>query len=169
MIYLNSGTDVDALWADAKNKAAAERMARHGWMQNPIYPTAAGRGAVDGQLRTPTARTPPLRPQTPGSSLAAAQPDWQQQSSNYTLPARTKMDASTSAMFAPAPTSLYAFTDGVMHEFRRDGVTVKLAAPTISNFLIAKVKTTSSAFGRTAIYVNPGLSSTIKICLLISC
>ena len=127
MIYLNSGTDVDALWADAKNKAAAERTAwPYAWMQNSLYPTAAGRGAVDGQLRITDSQDASASPSNAWVGLAAAQPDWQQQSANYQYWVRADKNGRFNIRnIRPGAYTLYAFTDGVMDEFRRDGVTVE--------------------------------------------
>jgi rhamnogalacturonan endolyase len=48
-VYFNQGGSVDALWTDAKNRAAAE-IAKwpYAWLKNPDYPL--DRGAVNGHL-----------------------------------------------------------------------------------------------------------------------
>jgi len=127
MIYLNSGKDLDALWADAKNKAAAERAVwPHDWMQNPLYPTAAGRGAVGGQLRISDSQDAAASSANAWVGLAAATPDWQQQSAGYQYWVRADQDGRFNIRnVRPGTYTLYAFTDGVMDEFRHDGVTVE--------------------------------------------
>jgi rhamnogalacturonan endolyase len=51
MLYLNSGGNNDALWADAKKQAEKQRAAWPlAWMNHPEFPLAAMRGTVRGQL-----------------------------------------------------------------------------------------------------------------------
>jgi rhamnogalacturonan endolyase len=48
-VYLNQGDSVDAMWADAKNRAALEiQKWPYTWLQNPDYPLQ--RGTVSGHL-----------------------------------------------------------------------------------------------------------------------
>ncbi len=48
-VYFNKGGSVDALWADAKNRAAAEiAQWPYAWLKNPDYPL--DRGTVNGHL-----------------------------------------------------------------------------------------------------------------------
>jgi rhamnogalacturonan endolyase len=127
MIYLNAGKDTDELWADAKSKAAAERAAWPcEWLQHPLYPRAAERGTVTGRLRIEDPQDPAASPASAWVGLAAATPDWQQQSADYQYWVHADKNGAFTIPHVRAGTyTLYAFTDGVMDEFRRDGVKVE--------------------------------------------
>lgn len=127
MIYLNSGPDKDTLWTDAKEKAAAERAAWPlGWLHSPLYPSAEQRGAVAGRLKISDPQAPAASPSNAWVGLAAATPDWQQQSSGYQYWVHADATgAFTIPHVRPGGYTLYAFTAGVMDEFRLDGVKVE--------------------------------------------
>lgn len=130
LIYANSGGDNDALWADAKKKAAIERAAwPYAWMNQPSYPPAGDRGAVTGRLHLVDPQDGAVSAARAWVGLAAASPDWQQQSDGYQYWARAAADGSfTIQNVRPGTYTLYAFTGGVMDEFRRDGVRVAAGA-----------------------------------------
>lgn len=126
MVYLNAGKDKDALWADAKSKAAAEQAAwPYAWLENPVYPTAAGRGTVSGQLHVVDSQDPSVSASNAWVGLAASSPDWQQQAAGYQFWVRADKDGHFNIpSVRPGTYTLYAFTNGVMDEFRHDGVKV---------------------------------------------
>lgn len=127
MVYLNKGGDSDALWADAKRKAAAERQAwPFDWVSIPAYPSAAGRGTVTGQLRLSDPQDASVSSAGAWVGLAAPAPDWQQQSIGYQFWDRIGSGGKfTIRNVRPGDYTLFAFGDGVFDEFRRDGVKIK--------------------------------------------
>ncbi|HVS54290.1 MAG TPA: polysaccharide lyase family protein [Opitutaceae bacterium] len=125
-VYLNSGGSADELWADAKAKADAERAAwPYAWLEHPLYPLAAGRGAVSGQIKIEDPQDAAASAANAWVGLAAAQPDWQQQSNGYQFWVRADRDGRFAIpKVRPGTYTLYTFADGVMGQFRRDNVTV---------------------------------------------
>jgi rhamnogalacturonan endolyase len=86
MIYLNADAeDADAMWVDAKSRAAREIAAwPYSWMDQPLYPVAAGRGTVSGTLNITDGSSPA------GALVILAQPtdgtaetNWQRQGKDY--------------------------------------------------------------------------------------
>ena len=127
LIYLNSGGNADELWADAKAKASAERSAwPYAWMNHPLYPLEAERGAVAGQLQIKDAQDPAVSAAQAWVGLAAPQPDWQQQSNNYQFWVRAGEDGRFTIPDVRAGSyTLYVFAHGVMDQFRVDHLTVQ--------------------------------------------
>jgi len=132
MLYVNSGGNPEALWTDAKNKAAAERAAWPlEWMQHPLYPLEKDRGTVRGQiqLQDPQDGQPSINNAWVG--LAEPSPDWQQQSKGYQFWVHAGADgAFTIPHVRTGSYTLYAFANGIMGEFRHDGVAAKAGAVT---------------------------------------
>ena len=126
MLYVNSGGNLDAIWADAKNKAAAERAAWPlDWMQNPLYPLENDRGTVRGQIKLQDPQDG--QPSMDGAwvGLAEPSPDWQQQSRGYQFWVHAEADGTfTIPHVRTGSYTLYAFVNGIMGEFRHDGVAV---------------------------------------------
>ncbi|HVX86726.1 MAG TPA: polysaccharide lyase family protein [Phycisphaerae bacterium] len=127
MFYVNSAPTQAGLWRDAKGKAAELRGEwPYGWMKNALYPLKAERGSVGGQLRVEDAQDGKASAAGAWVGLAAAAPDWQQQSDGYQFWVHADGEGRfTIPNVRPGTYTLYAFTDGVMDEFRRDGVEVK--------------------------------------------
>jgi rhamnogalacturonan endolyase len=130
MLYANSGTSVDAMWDDAKKKAAAEKAAwPYAWMKNDLYPLDAGRGTVCGTLET---RDPQDAKASPANAwVGLAQPlssglEWQKQGKGYQFWVRADGKGGFSIPHVrPGRYTLYAFTDGVMDEYSKDDITVE--------------------------------------------
>ena len=133
LLYCNATTATsnagNALWADAKAQVDAEKAAwPYSWLTTTDYPAAAARGTVTGRLLV----NDPLKPSITGAyaniGLAAAEEtdgNWQSQSKGYQY--WTKADASGNFSIPavrPGTYTLYAFTDGVVGEFSKIGVTV---------------------------------------------
>jgi rhamnogalacturonan endolyase len=125
-VYLNSGGSPEELWADAKARAEAERAAwPYAWMDHPLYPLAAARGAVAGQIKIQDPQDPAASAARAWVGLAAAQPDWQQQSNGYQFWVRADAEGRFSMPnVRPGTYTLYTFADGVMGQFRRDNLAV---------------------------------------------
>lgn len=130
LLYCNQGGNADSLWADARTKAAAERkLWPHTWVENPeLYPQAAGRGTVRGNL---TIRDP-LKPSITaagawvGLSQPAAGGNWQNESNHYQY--WTKADAKGNFEIPhvrPGTYTLNAFNSGCVGEFELQGAVVK--------------------------------------------
>jgi rhamnogalacturonan endolyase len=126
MLYLDSGGDKDALWADAKKQAAYLRATwPPAWMHHPEFPLAAQRGTVTGQLKITDPQDPTASPANGWVGLAAPSPDWQKQGLGYQFWVHMTADGSfTIPNVRTGDYTLYAFTNGVMDEFRHDGVHV---------------------------------------------
>jgi rhamnogalacturonan endolyase len=126
MLYLNSGGDKDALWADAKKQAAYLRATwPPAWMHHPEFPLAAQRGTVSGQVKITDPQDPAASPANGWVGLAAPSPDWQKQGKGYQFWVHMAADGSFIIPHVRAGDyTLYAFTNGVMDEFRHDGIHV---------------------------------------------
>jgi rhamnogalacturonan endolyase len=126
MLYFNSGGDRDALWADAKKEAGVQQAGwPPAWMHDPEFPLAGARGAVRGRLHISDPQDASASPANAWVGLAAPDPDWQKQGKGYQFWVHAARDGSFAIPNVRAGVyTLYAFTDGVMDEFRRDGVRV---------------------------------------------
>ncbi|MEX1116175.1 MAG: polysaccharide lyase family protein [Akkermansiaceae bacterium] len=133
LLYCNATTATtnpgDVLWADAKAQVEAEKSAwPYSWLVNADHPAAANRGTVTGRLLI----TDPLKPAITGANamvgLAAPQEthgNWQQQSKGYQYWARADAAGNFNIpAVRPGTYTLYAYTDGVVGEFSKTGVTV---------------------------------------------
>ncbi|MDR1455960.1 MAG: hypothetical protein LBJ01_09945 [Tannerella sp.] len=137
-IYANTGDDPQAIYEDAKNRAAAE-IAKwpYEWLEDAGYPKAAERATVSGQLvlNEPGAsafrnlnvgltageyRSP--RPEDAPQALTG----WQRDAKFYQFWTKGNADGTFGiANVRPGKYTLYAFTDGVLGEFVQAGVTVE--------------------------------------------
>jgi len=97
LIYLNADpAGADTLWADAKVRAQVETEAwPYSWLtDNPEYPLAKARGAIEGRFVVQD----PLKPDVTGSGawVGVAQPDpggnWQDESKRYQYWTRADVD-----------------------------------------------------------------------------
>ncbi len=130
LLYCNQGGNADALWAEARAKAASERKAwPHEWVTDTsIYPPRAERGIVRGNL----AIRDPLKPavSAAGAWVGLSQPqpggNWQNESNSYQY--WTKADAKGEfeiSNIRPGTYTLNAFVSGVVGEFELAGAVVK--------------------------------------------
>jgi rhamnogalacturonan endolyase len=126
MLYLNSGGDKDALWAGAKKAAAFLRQTwPPAWMHHPAFPSVAERGSVTGKLVIHDPQDSAASPANAWVGLAAPSPDWQKQGMGYQFWVHAGADGSFSIPNVRSGNyTLYAFTNGVMDEYRHDGVHV---------------------------------------------
>ncbi len=126
MLYLNKAPTNDALCADAQRKASEQRAAWPlAWVKNSAYPLAADRGTVTGQLQITDPQDPSASPANAWVGLAAPTPNWQQQSDGYQFWVHADKDGRFSIPAVRAGHyTLYAFTNGVMDEYRHDAVDV---------------------------------------------
>jgi rhamnogalacturonan endolyase len=127
MLYVNEGATKDALWADANAKVAAQRAAwPYAWLKHPLYPQAQDRGTVTGRLEVRDPQDARANAANAWVGLAEPSPDWQQQSTNYQYWVHADAAGNFSIPNVRAGSyTLYAFTNGVMDEFRQDKVLVK--------------------------------------------
>ena len=125
-VYLNSAEDFDALWADAQQRSRQEIAAwPYSWVQHELYPLK--RGSVRGQL----AITDGSSPEGTWVILAAPTPDWQLQGKGYIFWARADARGRFEiTKVRPGNYSLYAICDGVLDEYRLDGIEVTAGQPT---------------------------------------
>jgi rhamnogalacturonan endolyase len=131
LLYCNSSSKGgDGCWADAKAQVQAEKAAwPYAWMTNiPSYPTAAQRGAVSGQLVIKDSLKPDLKPTNTWVGLfdPSAGKSWQFDSMGYQYWAKADQDGNfTIPAVRPGNYTLYAFTEGVVGEFSKQGVVVE--------------------------------------------
>jgi rhamnogalacturonan endolyase len=127
LLYFNQGGDSRALWADANRRVAVERAAwPYAWVKDPLYPLAASRGTVTGALHLADPQAPDLTPAGAWVGLAQPAPDWQKQSNGYQFWVHADAAGRFTIPNARAGSyTLYAFTPGVMEEFRHDGVVIE--------------------------------------------
>lgn len=132
MLYANTAAPGDpaplmSLRSDAERRAEAERAAfPSAWLEHPAFPPAAARGSVTGRLVVADLQAPGQTAAAAWVGLAAPSPDWQKQALGYQSWTR----ADTEGRFVlpavrPGRYTLYAFTSGVLDEFRREEVEVK--------------------------------------------
>ncbi len=136
MIYVNADAeDADAMWADAKSKAAQEIAAwPYSWMDHPLYPLAAGRGTITGTLNITDGSSPA------GALVILAQPtdgtadtSWQRQGKDYIFWTEAAVDGRFIIRnVRPGTYTLYSNVPGVLDEYELNGVTV---APGTTNSL----------------------------------
>lgn len=124
LLYVNSGGNPDALWADAKHQVEEQHRAwPFSWMRHSQYADRTQRGEVRGRITVPDGSPAMLSGAWVG--LAAASPDWQQQSNGYQFWAHANADGSFAIPNVRAGTyTLYAFAPGLPDQFRRNGVAV---------------------------------------------
>ncbi len=126
MLYLNTDGDPAALRADAARRAETEQTAfPPSWLEHPAFPLAAARGSVTGHLALADPQAVEQTASGAWVGLAAPSPDWQQQALGYQAWTRADTEGRfTLRGVRPGRYTLYAFVDGVLDEFRRDGVEV---------------------------------------------
>ena len=125
LLYVNGGTSREALWADAKRKAAMEADAwPYAWLKHDLYPTA--RGTVTGRLTVRDGRP------AAGARIVLAAPEqgrtpnWQRQGKGFQFWAKTDQHGAFGIPNVRAGEyAMYAFVPGVLGEYRLDGITVE--------------------------------------------
>ncbi len=118
-LYINSGKNINEIWADANRQAKMELLQwPYKWMKHPDYPLK--RGVVTGQLFVdgkPAANAHII--------LAAHGFDWQAQTLGYIFAKRA--DASGNFLIPNVRAgkyTLYAYTDDVTEEFLKNNIQV---------------------------------------------
>lgn len=124
-IYLNSGGDHDALYADARREAAEEAAKwPYSWVDAPGYARAEERGAVRGKL---VCKDPDGPAAFSNLSVGLTDPDsfWQRDAKHYQFWTKGDADGSFSLQdVRPGRYTLRAFADGILGEFVRADVEV---------------------------------------------
>jgi rhamnogalacturonan endolyase len=125
-IYCNAADDHDTMWKDALAKAKREQEAwPYGWVDDPNYPPASGRGTVKGQVVVADPQAPNLVVRNLWVGLAHPSVDWQKDSKYYQFWARADAGDFVVRHVRPGRYTPYAFADGVLGEFSRADVTVE--------------------------------------------
>ncbi|BCU75883.1 polysaccharide lyase family protein [Luteolibacter sp. LG18] len=132
LLYVNKGGNADALWADARAKAASERKAwPHAWLNHPLYPQDSARGTLAGKFTLHDKLKPALT--SGGAWIGLSQPEpggnWQFESKRFQYWA--KVDAAGHFEIPhvrPGSYVLSAFNDGAVGEFEKKDVMVKAGA-----------------------------------------
>lgn len=128
LMYCNSGSGVQGLWADAQKQAAKERdQWPYDWVKNPEYPSSDARGMVGGKIKITDALKPDVSAKGAWIGLAEPAPgvNWQNDSNGYQYWTKVRDDG----MFLipavrPGKYKLYCFVDGVVDEYEQDGVEI---------------------------------------------
>ncbi|MDR1012213.1 MAG: GDSL-type esterase/lipase family protein [Opitutaceae bacterium] len=143
LIYVNSGDDPQAIYADAKARAAAEAGKwPYAWVRGVDYPSAAERVTVKGRLvlrdeNAPTS-SPSSSPTPPAAApftrlsigLTAPDNDWQRDAKNYQFWATGAPDGAFAIPHVrPGRYTLRAIADGVLGEFAKTDITVEPGKP----------------------------------------
>jgi rhamnogalacturonan endolyase len=142
-LYVNSGSDPQAIWQDALAQSARET-ARwpYEWVAGVDYPHRPQRATVKGQLvlndpQRPHARTPNLLVGLthPAYTAAATRPggagtprpvDWQTDAKHYQFWVRGDQQGNFSIPNVRAGHyTLHAFADGVLGEYAKAGITIE--------------------------------------------
>jgi rhamnogalacturonan endolyase len=136
LLYVNAGADPQALYQDARARAAKESAQwPYAWVKDENYPTAAQRATVKGRLVLNDPLVPAVKMSNVLVGLAApayrspgtGRPvDWQRDAKHYQFWVRGSDDG-TFAIPAvrPGTYTLHAFADGVLGEFAKTDVAVE--------------------------------------------
>ncbi|MEO0055230.1 MAG: hypothetical protein RLZZ50_1177 [Verrucomicrobiota bacterium] len=131
MLYANRvdagrADTVAALRADASRQAEAERATfPPAWLKHPAFPPASARGSASGRLALADPQAPKQTAAGAWVGLAALSPDWQRQSLGYQSWTHADADGRfTLRAVRPGRYTLYAFTDGVLDEFRHADIEI---------------------------------------------
>jgi len=145
MLYVNSGSDAQGLYKDARDQAAKEQQKwPFSWVQGVDYPLGGQRATVQGQLVlsdsvVPSAKmsnvlvgltAPAYTSSAPGFGGVGRQVDWQQDAKHYQFWVRgTDAGVFRIPDVRAGTYTLHAFADGVLGELVRPGVTVEAGKP----------------------------------------
>jgi len=128
LLYLNSGNDVNAMWADAKHKVDEEKAQwPYKWLtDNPDYPPADARGTATGKFIV----NDPYKPNVKGSNawmgLCVPGTDWEKDSKNYQYWVKAGADGKfTIPNIRPGKYTLHAYVDGAVGEYAKESIVVK--------------------------------------------
>jgi len=134
LLYVNSGIDANAMWADAKKKVVEEKAKwPYNWLtDNPDYPLANERGSASGRFVV----NDPFKPSVKGGKawvgLTTPGVDWEKDSKNYQYWVKAGGDGQfTIPNIRPGTYTLHAYVDGAVGEYAKDNITVN-AGQTIS-------------------------------------
>ncbi|NII25283.1 hypothetical protein HB364_09335 [Pseudoflavitalea sp. X16] len=140
LLYVNQGSNVNAIWKDAQQQAAKEiNQWPYAWMQHARYPLA--RGAVQGKLLVDN------QPAAAGTHIILAAPgyDWQAQSQGYIFATRTAADGSfTLQQVRPGNYTLYAYGSNQTGEFNKANVVVNAGNTTALGTLTWPIERTGT-------------------------
>jgi rhamnogalacturonan endolyase len=148
LIYCNTGDTPQAMWQDAKARAAQEKKAwPYAWADIPGFEHAQERGSASGVLSINDPLAPQgTQPSAAGAWVGLAQPpyqaplgnkgsmttiDWQLDGKHY----QYWVQADAAGRFTipnarPGTYTLYAFVDGVLGTFSHEGVKVEAGRTT---------------------------------------
>jgi len=128
LLYLNSGKDVSAMWADAKKKVAEEKTKwPYVWLTNtPDYPLVGARGKASGKFIV----NDPYKPSVKGGGawvgLTVPGIDWEKDSKHYQYWIKAGVDGKfIIPSIRPGTYTLHAYVTGSVGEYTQDNITVK--------------------------------------------
>lgn len=128
LLYLNSGKDTPAMWADAKKKVTEEKAKwPYAWLTgNSMYPPADERGRATGRFVI----NDPFKPNVTGGNawvgLTVPGTDWEKDSKNYQYWIKAGADGRfTIPNIRPGTYTLHAYTDGAVGEYAQENIAVK--------------------------------------------
>jgi rhamnogalacturonan endolyase len=137
-IYANTGQDPQAIYEDAKSRAAAEAAKwPYEWLQGADYPKAVGRASVSGRIFTDDPGGAPFGnlnvgltageyPSPRPEEAPPARTNWQRDAKFYQFWTKGNSEGVFEIPHVrPGRYTLYAFADGMPGEFAHAGVTVE--------------------------------------------
>jgi rhamnogalacturonan endolyase len=136
LLYVNAGEDPQAMYKDARARAAKETAQwPYPWVNDVNYPTLARRATVKGRLVLNDPVMPAVKMSNVMVGLTAPayrspgtgrQVDWQRDAKNYQFWVRGSDDGTFEIpAVRPGKYTLHAFADGVLGEFARADVAVE--------------------------------------------
>ncbi len=133
LLYVNSGTTPEAMWADAKKQVVSEKAAwPYAWLKNtPDYPLAAQRSSAAGKFTVHD----PYKPKVSGAyawvGLCDPGVNWQKDSHTYQYWAKANAKGEFNIPnIRPGKYTLHAFVNGAINEYVKQDVTVNLGQVT---------------------------------------
>ena len=146
MLYVNSGSDSQSIYKDARDQVAKESAKwPYAWVSGVDYPISTQRSTVSGQLVLsdpvmPGAKMTHVQVGLTAPAYTSAAPsfgggpartvDWQQDAKHYEFWANASDDGKFEIPDVRAGTyTMHAFADGVLGEFAKPDVTVEAGKP----------------------------------------
>ncbi|MBW4888754.1 hypothetical protein KXQ82_03475 [Mucilaginibacter sp. HMF5004] len=142
LLYVNSGANADAMWADAKKQVKTEKAAwPYAWIKNNAeYPAKAQRGIVSGTFAVHDPYKPKLTGAYAWVGLSSPGVHWEKDSRTYQY--WIKADAKgnfTIPDVRPGTYDLHAFVTGAVDEYTQQGIVVNTGKITNAGLLTRNI------------------------------
>ncbi|RKD12844.1 hypothetical protein BCY91_11410 [Pelobium manganitolerans] len=130
LLYAPTETTAEANWIKAKERAVIEKAQwPYSWLTNtPEYPLANARGHVKGKLTITDGYKPSATGANAWVGLTNLSPGntkgWEMEAKNYQYWVKTDANGNFDISARPGTYTLYAYSNGVLEEFKMTGVNV---------------------------------------------